>query len=70
MRGDLFTFGISHSLSIAILELARKTEEDRVDTLFLFGPNPGRNDLISKLGSKTDNLPTCGQFGLIFNVNS
>ena len=39
-----------------------------VDTLFLFGHNPGLNDLIEFLGGEIDNLPTCGQYGFIFEV--
>lgn len=41
---------------------------DEVKTLFIFGHNPGLNDLIWKLGGEIDNLPTSGQFGFKFDV--
>lgn len=45
-----------------------KKIDDSVKTLFLFGHNPGLNDLIWKLGGEIDNLPTAGQFGFKFDV--
>lgn len=64
-----FTPHLFHSDATTLLDEIKKTE-NKVETLFLFGHNPGLNDLISKLGGKIDNLPTCGQFGLTFTVNS
>ena len=37
---------------------------------FIFGHNPGLNELIWLLGGKLDNLPTCGQYGFTFEVPS
>lgn len=39
-----------------------------INTLFIFGHNPGFTDLIESFGNPIDNLPTCGQFGLIFDA--
>ncbi|ERM83161.1 hypothetical protein P872_17600 [Rhodonellum psychrophilum GCM71 = DSM 17998] len=64
-----FTSRLFHSLADTIFDEIKKTE-NKVQTLFLFGHNPGLNDLIEKFGGKIDNLPTCGQFGLTFDVNS
>lgn len=50
-----------------ILKLLRM-QKDSVDTILIFGHNPGLNDLISHLGGTLDNLPTSGQFG--FKVKS
>lgn len=47
-----------HSLLKAI-----RMQPDIVNTLFVFGHNPGFNDLITYLGGEIDNLPTSGQFG-------
>ncbi|MFC4871525.1 SixA phosphatase family protein [Negadavirga shengliensis] len=43
---------------------------DHINTLFIFGHNPGFNDLIETLGGDIFNLPTSGQFGFRFAVNS
>ncbi|WP_186758403.1 SixA phosphatase family protein [Echinicola salinicaeni] len=43
---------------------------DSKKTAFIFGHNPGLNDLIENLGGEIDNLPTCGQFGFIFETDS
>jgi phosphohistidine phosphatase len=45
-----------------------KSTGPEVTTLLIFGHNPGMNDLIDFLGNPIDNLPTCGQFGILFNV--
>ncbi|AWW29791.1 histidine phosphatase family protein [Echinicola strongylocentroti] len=39
-------------------------------TALVFGHNPGFNELIWKLGGQIDNLPTCGQFGFIFDADN
>ncbi len=41
-----------------------------VDILFLFGHNPAITDLIEILGGDMENLPTCGQFGFMFEVEN
>jgi len=64
-----FTPNLFHCSTNTLFDEIKKTE-DKVETLFLFGHNPGLNDLISKFGGEIDNLPTCGQFGLTFDVNS
>jgi phosphohistidine phosphatase len=43
-------------------------QKDTYSTLFVFGHNPGFNELITHLGGVLDNLPTSGQFG--FKLNS
>jgi phosphohistidine phosphatase len=45
--------------------------DDRVDTAFVFGHNPGLTDLASQLASREiENVPTCGVVALKFEVNS
>jgi phosphohistidine phosphatase len=58
-----------HGSAPQILSAIKKTD-DSVKTLFLFGHNPGLNDLIWKLGGEIDNLPTSGQFGFKFDVKN
>lgn len=57
-----------HASPNKILELVRETK-NKVDTLLVFGHNPGFNELIDKLGGDIDNLPTTGQFGFKFDVD-
>lgn len=64
-----FTPNLFHASASTILSEIRKTD-DSVKTLFVFGHNPGQNDLIWKLGGEIDNLPTAGQFGFKFNVEN
>lgn len=45
-------------------------QKDTVETLFVFGHNPGMNDLINELGVKLDNLPTSGQLGFKLDAES
>lgn len=63
-----FTPILYHASASTILTEIRKTD-DSAKTLFVFGHNPGQNDLIWKLGGEIDNLPTTGQFGFKFNVD-
>lgn len=63
------TPNLYHASASTILSEIRKTD-DAVKTLFVFGHNPGQNDLIWKLGGEIDNLPTAGQFGFKFNVEN
>jgi phosphohistidine phosphatase len=56
-----------HGSVSQVLSEIKRTDES-VKTLFLFGHNPGLNDLIWKLGGEIDNLPTAGQFGFKFDV--
>lgn len=58
-----------HAGSRSILRQVRSCGDD-VGTLFIFGHNPGFNELIEALGQPIDNLPTCGQFGFIFEVEN
>ncbi|WP_235893453.1 SixA phosphatase family protein [Litoribacter populi] len=50
-----------------ILKHIRKTSSS-VDTLFIFGHNPGFTDLVVELGEDLENLPTAGIFGFTFDV--
>lgn len=43
-----------------------KSMPEHVNTLFVFGHNPGLNDLVDMLGGSIPNLPTSGQFGFQF----
>jgi phosphohistidine phosphatase len=51
-----------HASPHTILKYMRM-QNDSLTTIFVFGHNPGLNDLITYLGGDTDNLPTSGQFG-------
>lgn len=62
-----YTDELYHGSVSQILSEIKKTD-DSVKTLFLFGHNPGLNDLIWKFGGEMDNLPTAGQFGFRFDV--
>ncbi|EON76923.1 phosphoglycerate mutase family domain protein [Lunatimonas lonarensis] len=53
-----------HASPHSLLKAIRQTDGG-VETLFVFGHNPGMTDLIVALGSSLDNLPTCGQFGFV-----
>lgn len=64
-----FTRKLYHASAHSILDLIRNSE-DNIESLFIFGHNPGFNDLIDLLGGQIDNLPTCGQYAFSFNVNS
>lgn len=64
-----FTRKLYHASAYSILDLIKKTRDD-IDTLFIFGHNPGFNDLINLLCGKIDNLPTCGQYAFTFDTNS
>ncbi|GMQ29191.1 histidine phosphatase family protein [Algoriphagus confluentis] len=58
-----------HASPHAILKILR-SQSDSVNSLFLFGHNPGMNDLITYLGGDLDNLPTSGQFGFYLDADS
>jgi phosphohistidine phosphatase len=58
-----------HAGSVSILRQVRFTSSE-VNTLLIFGHNPGFNDLIEDLGNPIENLPTCGQYGFIFEVEN
>lgn len=64
-----FTPNLYHASAATILSEIKKTDNS-VKTLFVFGHNPGQNDLIWKLGGEIDNLPTSGQFGFKFDVDN
>lgn len=56
-----------HANPEALLNTIRGTTPD-VDTLLIFGHNPGLNGLIDSFGDPIENLPTCGQYGITFHV--
>lgn len=58
-----------HASPHAMLKILRM-QHDSVETLLLFGHNPGLNDLITYLGGDIDNLPTSGQFGFYLDADS
>ncbi|GAB3217917.1 histidine phosphatase family protein [Algoriphagus aestuariicola] len=51
-----------HASPHAILKYLQ-SQDDRHQTVLVFGHNPGFTDLIVYLGGDIDNLPTSGQFG-------
>lgn len=53
-----------HGSPHQILKIIRM-QSDSINTLLIFGHNPGFNDLITYLGGDLENLPTSGQFGFI-----
>lgn len=58
-----------HASSYEILEQIRAVPQ-AVELLLVFGHNPGINDLIWELDGELDNLPTAGQFGIIFHTDN
>ncbi|MEN2281394.1 histidine phosphatase family protein [Algoriphagus sp. SE2] len=46
-----------------------RMQKDKFDLIFVFGHNPGFNDLIERLGGKIDNLPTSGLYGFRFDTD-
>lgn len=63
----IYEKGLFHASPNQILKYIRM-QNDKLNTIFVFGHNPGFNELISHLGGELDNLPTSGQFG--FKLNS
>jgi phosphohistidine phosphatase len=53
----------------SLLSEIRKTS-DNIDTLFVFGHNPGMTDLVNYLGESLENLPTAAVFGFKFEVKN
>lgn len=64
-----FTSELYHASSSHILKTIRHIPNSK-NIAFVFGHNPGLNDLVERLGGEIDNLPTCGQFGFIFETDS
>lgn len=64
-----FTRDLYHASAGEIIRVIRSCS-DQIDCLFLFGHNPGFNDLVWEMGFEIDNLPTSGQFGIEFEVDS
>jgi phosphohistidine phosphatase len=56
-----------HASANSIINEIKKTNKE-INTLFIFGHNPGFNELIEKLGGEIDNLPTAGQFGFELDI--
>ena len=56
-----------HASPHSILKYLRN-QDDRYDTILVFGHNPGFTDFVTYLGADIDNLPTAGHFG--FKLNS
>lgn len=60
---------IYHSSAYTLMQII-KEQAGGVDTLFLFGHNPGLTDLASMLTTtRIDNIPTCGIFAVSFPVS-
>lgn len=57
-----------HASANTIMEHLQ-TLPPNVNTIFIFGHNPGLNELIWMLGGELDNLPTAGQYGFTFDTN-
>jgi len=58
-----------HASASTIMEHFQTLSND-FETVFIFGHNPGFNELIWMLGGDLENLPTAGQFGFSFNVSN
>lgn len=65
-----FVDKLYHADSSTIFSII-STQENVVDTLFLFGHNPGITDFINLLdiNVRIDNMPTCGMFAIKINTN-
>lgn len=59
-------FHASPNMILKIIHMQKDTH----DTLFVFGHNPGLNELINELGVDLDNLPTSGQIGFKLDAES
>lgn len=59
-------FHASPNMILKIIHMQKDTHE----TLFVFGHNPGMNELINELGVDLDNLPTSGQIGFKLDAES
>ena len=45
--------------------------DDAIDSIMLFGHNPGLTEFVNKIsGSSIDNISTCGVAGIFFDVDS
>ena len=64
-----FTRELYHADASEILEYLRNIPV-AIGVLFIFGHNPGLNDLIWELGGQIDNLPTSGQYGFTFQTTN
>jgi phosphohistidine phosphatase len=62
-----FTPNLYMASANSILSEIKKTKNS-IDTLLVFGHNPGFNEIIEKLGGEIDNLPTAGQFGFKLDI--
>ncbi|WNL28919.1 SixA phosphatase family protein [Aliarcobacter cryaerophilus] len=69
-KGEIiFEESIYEAPYINILKVI-KNIDDKHKTIFLFGHNPGFNDLVAfLLGRFEDNIPTCGVLKLNFDTN-
>lgn len=63
------THDLYHASATKILRVVQQTD-DAIQTLFIYGHNPGFNDFICEMGYEIDNLPTAGQFGFQFDAVS
>ncbi len=65
----IYTRDLYHGSAEQILDTIH-TAPDAWETLFVFGHNPGMNEFIWRTEGNIENLPTCGQYGLKFNVET
>lgn len=56
-----------HASENKISDILRQTP-DKVETIFLFGHNPGFNEFASKYLEFYENIPTCGVLEILFDV--
>ena len=63
----VFTPNLYMASANKILAEIRQTKSN-VESILVFGHNPGFNEIIEKLGGEIDNLPTAGQFGFKLDI--
>lgn len=63
----VFTPSLYMASANKILAEIRQTKSN-VESILVFGHNPGFNEIIEKLGGEIDNLPTAGQFGFKLDI--
>lgn len=57
-----------HASEETILKVV-KSQQDKVDVIFLFGHNPGLTDFLNKISNEyIKNIPTCGIAGVTFDA--
>lgn len=69
-ESEISKSGILYHASADTLLKNIKSTSDTKNFIFLFGHNPGFNDLVYELGESIENIPTTGYFGFNAKITS